>query len=214
MLKLIIWDLDDTLWAGTLADGDAVQLHAHRAQLVRAFNARGVVSSICSKNDFATAQAKLTEQGLWEEFVFPRIAFTPKPEAIRAILADMQLRAPDVLFIDDNPVNLREVAHAIPDLQLLDITEPGADDHLAGLLAMTPPGKSRAELYRMLERRKSAPAAVPALSNHDFLRTCGIRATAPYLMDNLDFAPRIADLFNRSNQLNYTGSRVEQAQLE
>ncbi|NYT41834.1 hypothetical protein HZY97_13770 [Sphingomonas sp. R-74633] len=214
MLKLIIWDLDDTLWAGTLADGEAVALHEHRAELVRAFNARGVVSSICSKNDFPTAQAKLTELGLWDEFVFPHIAFTPKPEAIRATLADMQLRAPDVLFVDDNPINLREVAHAIPDIQLLDITDPHADDHLAGLLALTPPGKSRVERYRMLEARKADRAALPALSNHDFLRTCGLRSTAPYLMDNLDFAERIADLINRSNQLNYTGSRVEQAALE
>lgn len=214
MLKLIIWDLDDTLWAGTLADGDVVVPHAHRAELVRAFNARGVVSSICSKNDHATAEAKLRELGLWDEFVFPHIAFTPKPEAIRTIIADMQLRPAEVLFVDDNPVNLREVAHAIPEIQLLDITRPDADDHLAGLLAVTPPGKSRVERYRMLERRKADRAAVPALSNHAFLRTCGIRATAPYLMDNLDFAPRIADLINRSNQLNYTGSRVEQAQLE
>lgn len=214
MLKLIIWDLDDTLWSGTLADGDAVQLHRHRAELVRAFNARGIVSSICSKNDFATAEAKLRELGLWDEFVFPHIAFTPKPEAIRAIIADMQLRPADVLFVDDNPANLREVAHAIPDIQLLEITLSDADDHLAGLLALTPPGKSRVERYRMMERRKADRAAVPALSNHDFLRTCGLQATAPYLMDNLDFAPRIADLINRSNQLNYTGSRVEQAQLE
>ena len=44
MLKLIIWDLDDTLWAGTLADGEAVRLHANRAELIRAFNARGVMS--------------------------------------------------------------------------------------------------------------------------------------------------------------------------
>jgi FkbH-like protein len=214
MLKLIIWDLDDTLWAGTLADGDAVQLHQHRAELIRAFNARGVVSSICSKNDFATAQAKLEELGLWDEFVFPHIAFTPKPDAIRAIIADMQLRAPDVLFVDDNPLNLREVGHAIPDIQLLDITADGADDHLAGLLSLTPPGKSRVERYRMLERRKADRAALPAFSNHDFLRSCGIHASAPYLMDNLDFVPRIADLINRSNQLNYTRSRVEQAQLE
>jgi FkbH-like protein len=214
MLKLIIWDLDDTLWSGTLADGDAVQLHRHRAELVRAFNARGVVSSICSKNDHATAEAKLRELGLWDEFVFPHIAFTPKPEAIRAIIADMQLRPADVLFVDDNSANLREVAHAIPDIQLLEITLSDADDHLAGLLALTPPGKSRVERYRMLERRKADRAAVPALSNHDFLRTCGLHATAPYLMDNLDFAPRIADLINRSNQLNYTASRIDQAALE
>lgn len=214
MLKLIIWDLDDTLWAGTLADGDAVRLHSNRAELIRAFNARGVISSICSKNHFAIARAKLIELGLWDQFVFPHIAFAPKAEAIREILAETRLRAPDVLFIDDNLANLREVAHAFPDIQLLDSSGADADGHLAGLLALTPPGKSRVERYRMLERRKADRDAAPGLSNVEFLRTCGIHATAPYLMDNLDFAPRIVDLINRSNQLNYTGSRVDQAGLE
>ena len=42
MIKLIVWDLDDTLWRGTLADGEQVALHAHRAELIRGFNAKGV----------------------------------------------------------------------------------------------------------------------------------------------------------------------------
>ena len=73
-IKLILWDLDDTLWRGTLADGDAVALFEQRAEMIRAFNARGVVSSICSKNDFDAARAKLEAFGLWDEFVFPHIA--------------------------------------------------------------------------------------------------------------------------------------------
>ena len=64
MVKLVIWDLDDTLWSGTLAEGDDISLHAERAALVRALNAHGVLSSICSKNDPAVAQAKLVELGL------------------------------------------------------------------------------------------------------------------------------------------------------
>jgi hypothetical protein len=68
--------------------------------------------------------------------------------------------------------------------------------------------------YRMLEHKQRDRATAASLSNEEFLRGCGIHACAPYQMDNLDFAPRIAELLNRSNQLNYTGSRVEQAALE
>ena len=213
-IKLIIWDLDDTLWQGTLADGDTVAVHARRAELIRAFNARGVVSSICSKNDLETARRVLVELGLWDEFVFPDIAFTPKPAAIQAIIDDMQLRPANVLFVDDNPINLGEVRHCLPEIQTLDITRADADDQLARLLALQTGTRSRVDDYRMLERKTRDRAASGTLSNEDFLRSCGIHACAPNMMDNLDFAPRIAELINRSNQLNYTASRVEPAALE
>ena len=213
-IKLIIWDLDDTLWRGTLADGDAVALYAHRAEMVRAFNMTGVVSSICSKNDFDAARGVLVGLGLWDEFVFPHIAFTPKPAAIQAIIEDMQLRPANVLFVDDNALNLAEVRHCLPEIQTLDIMRADADDQLAGLLALQTGTRSRVDEYRILERKQRDRAAATALSNEDFLRSCGIRACAPWQMDNLDFVPRIAELINRSNQLNYTGSRVEQAMLE
>lgn len=208
-IKLILWDLDDTLWRGTLADGDAVTLHEPRAELIRAFNARGVVSSICSKNDFGAARARLEAFGLWDEFVFPHIAFTPKAQAVAEIIADMQLRPANVLFVDDNPHNLGEVRHALPDIQTLDATAADADMQLAGLLALQTGTRSRVAEYRMLEAKKRDRAAAPAQSNEAFLRASGLCACAPALMDNLDFAPRIAELINRSNQLNYTQSRVD-----
>ncbi|WP_404335526.1 hypothetical protein AB2M62_16460 [Sphingomonas sp. MMS12-HWE2-04] len=213
MLKLIIWDLDETLWRGTLADGDAVALFEDRAALVRGFNARGVVSSICSKNDFEPAKRMLVDLGLWDEFVFAHIAFTPKAPAIRKIIDDMQLRACDVLFVDDNRLNLEEVRFALPEIQTLDITQSDADAQLQGLLDGLSGGRSRVEEYRILERKLHDRDSA-AGSNEDFLRSCGIKACAPFLMDNLDFAGRIAELINRSNQLNYTQSRVELADLE
>ncbi|MDT8758500.1 HAD-IIIC family phosphatase [Sphingomonas psychrotolerans] len=213
MIKLVIWDLDDTLWRGTLADGDDVVVFESRAALVRELNARGVVSSICSKNNFETAKRKLVELGLWDEFVFAHIAFTPKAAAIEKIIADMQLRACDVLFVDDNALNLEEVRYALPEIQLLDITQDDADAQLEAVLGGTPMRKSRVEEYRLLERKIRDRDVAPG-SNEDFLRSCAIKACAPFLMDNLDFTGRIAELINRSNQLNYTKSRVDSAELE
>lgn len=208
-IKLVIWDLDDTLWRGTLADGDDVALFEHRAALVRAFNARGVVNSICSKNDHAIAQAKLEALGLWDQFVFAHIAFTPKAEAVQAIIADMQLRPANVLFVDDHALNLQAAKHLLPELHILDATASDADAILDAVLAAQPAAaRSRLAEYRQLEA-KAADRQASGGSNEAFLRQCDIKACAPFLMDNLDFVERIAELVNRSNQLNYTGSRVE-----
>ncbi len=63
-IKLVIWDLDDTLWAGTLADGEVVRLNDERAAVIRTHNERGIVSSICSKNARVEAQRQLARSAL------------------------------------------------------------------------------------------------------------------------------------------------------
>ncbi|MHA6720444.1 hypothetical protein ACX40Y_13475 [Sphingomonas sp. RS6] len=212
MVKLVIWDLDDTLWQGTLADGEAVVPFAHRFDLVRRLNDHGVVSAICSKNDPARAEAHLREFGLWDQFVFPSIAFAPKGPAVAGIIGDMQLRAPDVLFVDDNRANLQEVGHMVPGIQLLDITAPDADAVLEAIFTSQKASRNRVGEYRILEAKKRDRVDAN-LSNEDFLFSCSVEACAPFLMDNLDFLDRVVELVNRSNQLNYTQSRVEPAAL-
>jgi predicted enzyme involved in methoxymalonyl-ACP biosynthesis len=50
-IKLIIWDLDDTFWKGTLSEGD-IQLIDENIYIIKALLDRGIMNSICSKNDF------------------------------------------------------------------------------------------------------------------------------------------------------------------
>jgi FkbH-like protein len=207
--KLIIWDLDDTLWRGTLAEGDVVELFQHRAEIVRTLNGHGVVSAICSKNDHDTAKAKLEELGLWDAFVFPRIAFVPKGEAVRQLIADMQLRPVNALFIDDNPHNLHEVAAAVPGIRVMDATEAACDTLLEGIVAKHRHiDKSRVEEYRVLQTKIDEREA-SSMSNEEFLRSSDIRILFTRITDNVPFAGRIEELINRSNQLNYTETRVE-----
>ena len=88
---------------------------------------------------------------------------------------------------------------------------PACDVLLAALLDEAT-GKSRVADYRLLEGRVAARAD-SALSDEGFLRDSGIRATFTDRMDNLQFAGRIAELINRSNQLNYTQSRTTEAAI-
>lgn len=77
-IKLVIWDLDNTLWRGTLAEGDTPILITERAELIKNLTDMGVVNSICSKNNFEQAKKTLIEMGLWEYFVFPKSVLNPK----------------------------------------------------------------------------------------------------------------------------------------
>ena len=60
IIKLIIWDLDDTFWRGTLSEGYVSPI-PENISLLHILTDRGVVNSICSKNDYEQTVAKLEE---------------------------------------------------------------------------------------------------------------------------------------------------------
>ena len=208
MLKLIVWDLDDTLWSGTLAEGDEVELFQNRVEAIKKLNEQGVVHSICSKNDPEKTRRKLEELGLYEQFVFPSISFEPKGFRIKQIISDMNLRAPDVVFVDDNQMNLKEVEFSCPEIQTFDATTSEFDDFLQQAIIETSGGKSRVERYRILERKHADRLAVGG-SNEEFLRSSNIKVCFIRMADNLPYARRIEELINRTNQLNFLKSRVQ-----
>ena len=104
-IKLVIWDLDDTFWNGTITEGGAAIPEEHRA-LLSDLTDIGIVNSICSKNDYDVVAPVLEKEGLAQFFVFPSVNWNPKGQRIRQLIADMQLRPANVLFLDDNPSNL------------------------------------------------------------------------------------------------------------
>ncbi|MGN7295216.1 HAD-IIIC family phosphatase [Rhizobium sp. SAFR-030] len=208
-VKLVIWDLDDTLWSGTLDDEDALVLYDRRVEALRRLNRSGVVSAICSKNDFETARRKLEELGLWDEFVFPRIGFVPKGPALRSLISDMQLKAKNCVFIDDNDVNIAEAKAALPDLFVVDAKSPDCDAFLERLVdAHAHVKKSRVEEYRSLESRVTESRSFDG-DRENFLKGCDIHVAIASSADLVDFAPRIEELINRTNQLNYLKTRVQ-----
>lgn len=204
MIKLVIWDLDETLWHGTLAEQGVVEVPAGHLAIVRELTDRGIVNSICSKNHFDAARKVLEQHGAWEQFVFPHIAFTPKGEAVRQIIADMQLRTPNVLFVDDNVGNLEEVAFYNEGIQVLHAEHLKRLLDLPGAAGKPDPGHTRLAQYRLLEERRAARTSAP--SNDDFLRASDIRITV--VPSTAEDAERVHDMVMRTNQLNFTKKRV------
>ncbi len=204
-IKLVIWDLDDTLWQGTLSEGP-VTLQPGHFDLVRTLNRRGIVNAICSKNEAEVAKARLDEAGLWDEFVFARIDWTPKGARVAQIVEDAQLRPESVLFIDDSVLNREEVRQAAPGVQV-------AGPEVIAALLDHPfcRGKDDSELsrlrqYRILEQKLIDRQSSPD-SNTDFLRSCDIRVHLIEGSALIDERERLHELVLRTNQLNFTKRR-------
>src|SRR5260370_22351962 len=89
-VKMVIWDLDDTFWEGTLAEGSINFIEKNRS-LVKLLAERGIISSIVSKNNYNTAKEILERYAVWEFFIFPSISFEPKGKRVSNIIQNASL---------------------------------------------------------------------------------------------------------------------------
>jgi FkbH-like protein len=207
-VRLVIWDLDETFWRGTLTEGGIDYVPAHH-EIVIELARRGIVSSICSKNDIAPVRDLLSEKGLWDYFIFPSIDWTPKGQRLAALVEAVQLRPQTVLFVDDNPMNRAEALQALPGIQVADETTIAAllDNPL--LRGKDDSGLTRLAQYKLLERRQADERETTAAAGGDnltFLRGSGIKVSIEHdLEPHLD---RAIELINRTNQLNFTKKRL------
>lgn len=205
--RLIVWDLDGTLWRGSIDSGtdkacgglDPTGLH----ELIPVLDRLGVVNTVCSNNERQTAESHLRELGILDRTVLRRIDWDPKPRGIEWILRVSRFQTHQVLFVDDSDRIRAEVSAATgidtaaPLELLLDpvfLPEPTRDD-------------SRIPHYRMLEAAALARerhGLEPDSADEAFLASSGIRVS-------IDLAPdphKISRLSMRSNQLNFTRSRL------
>lgn len=206
-VRLVIWDLDETFWRGTLTEGGIQEYIQQHHNIVIELAKRGIISSICSKNHYITAQEVLEKHGIWDYFILPSIDWTPKGPRLQELIRDLQLRPETVLFIDDNASNRAEAELQIPGLQV-------ADESILSTLLTNAlfQGKEDLELtrlkqYQLLQRRKTDEKAANS-DNSTFLRSSNIWVTIePNIELHLD---RAIELVNRTNQLNFTKSRLSE----
>lgn len=208
-IKLIIWDLDETLWEGILSDGD-VELPEQNRKLLSDLIDAGVVCAICSKNDPQKVDEELKKKGIAEYFVFNSINWTPKGQRVKQIITEMNLRPANVLFIDDNPLNRSEVSNCCPESTVADIDIIPKLSNYYSTVAKTDINHNRLKQYQVLEKKVAFKAAIG--NNEEFLHESNIVVSLHNdCLENLD---RISDLVLRSNQLNFTKLRSTKDELK
>lgn len=208
-IKLIIWDLDETFWRGTLSEEGAEYIQKNH-DIIIALSERGIINSICSKNELSKVECYLSEKKIWDYFVFSEISWNPKGKAVKSIIRDMALRPENVLFIDDNLSNLNEVEFENPNIS---VCEPSIINSL--LSSEFIKGKkdnelSRLKQYKILEKKREVKKN-RNLSNIDFLNESNINITLSDMDDK--YIERVSELIERTNQLNYTKLRTRKEDL-
>jgi FkbH-like protein len=207
LAKVVVWDLDHTVWDGILLEDGAqgVTVRAGVREVMAQLDARGVLQSVASKNNPDEALAALTHHGLSELMLAPQIGWGPKSASLSRLAQILNLGLDSFVFIDDQPFERGEVGEAHPNVTVL-------DEHcIEGLLAraqfdlpVTPESKGRRALYAVEAQR--VLAAGEAGSDYDaFLRSCNLKLSIERLLHS--DGERVYELSQRTNQLNVAATR-------
>jgi FkbH-like protein len=219
--KGLITDLDDTLWRGIVGDVgvDAIswdldqhgQVHGLYQQFLGSLADAGVLIAVASKNDPQTVNEAFERVDLIlsKECVFPmEVGWGAKSEAVTRILRSWNIASDSVVFVDDSPMELAEVAAAYPDLECVlfpKSNEQGVYELLGQLRELF--GKStisRDDTLRLESLRRSpewfGKADAASTPPDDFLAAAEAEITLNATKDPPD--PRALELINKTNQFN------------
>lgn len=122
-IKCVIWDLDCTLWDGTLAESDDVKLKPGVVDVIKTLDSRGILHSIASKNNFEEAIERLKSFGIDQYFLYPQVGWNAKSVMLANIQENLNIAMDTFLFIDDQPFEREEVEAAHPDITCVDAVD-------------------------------------------------------------------------------------------
>jgi FkbH-like protein len=229
--KLVVVDLDNTLWGGVVGEvgwnGLTLGGHDHEGEAftdlqlnLKGLVNRGVQLCIASKNDENVALEvfdKHPEMKLRRtDFAGWRINWMDKAENIIDLAQELDLGLNSIVFIDDNAMERGRVREALPEVFVPDWPEDPAlySTALLGLRCFDAPSltdedRRRASMYTAERDRRSARSNFASLD--DWLQNLDISIEVNQLCDtNL---PRAAQLLNKTNQMNLATRRFSEAEL-
>ena len=229
--KVLILDLDNTLWGGVIGDDglDGIELGgtSPRGEAFRAFQSaarslkeRGVLLAVCSKNDHDRAVEpfeKHPEMALrLDDFVAFKANWNPKSDNIREIAAELNLGFDSFVFADDNPAEIEIVRSFVPEAATLPLGEDPSlfvdllrDSRFFEPVSLTSEDAQRTQQYH--EERKRQQVFSTCTDMGSYLTSLEMKGRiSPFQAPDI---PRIAQLINKSNQFNLTTVRRTEAEI-
>jgi FkbH-like protein len=229
--KVLILDLDNTLWGGVIGDdglegiklaqGDAQgEAHLHLQRLAIDLRRRGIPLAVSSKNDDDVARRPFEQHPEMllklEDIAVFQANWKDKATNIQAIAEELSLGLDAMVFLDDNPVERGLVRELLPQVAVPELPDDAAfyarTLAAAGYfeaVALSAEDLKRAEQYQENAKRAELQRQVG-----------GVEAYLVSLGMTITFQPfdapgraRIAQLINKSNQYNLTTRRYTEAEV-
>lgn len=228
--KVIILDLDNTLWGGVVGDDGADnikigmdlpqgQVYSEFQEYLKLHKDLGILLTVCSKNDYENAEAGLNHpEGTLrpDDFTIIKANWENKDRNILETANELNLLPESFVFADDNPAE-REIVReqlkgtAVPEMD-------GAENYIRILdrnryfevVSLSEDDRKRTEMYKANAQRASLEKSFSDYGEYldSLSMTAEIsRFAPPYLQ-------RIAQLTNKSNQFNVTTRRYTESEIE
>ena len=229
-IKLVITDLDGTLWGGVLGeDGKAgIELdsmgsgfgYLRLQRYLLDLKKRGVLLAICSKNerkDIENVFKSRREMILSiNDFVAVETSWEPKSKSVRKILEKLNLSSKQVMFLDDSPFEREEVCRVWPDLIVPSLeNDPSLyveNVIMCGSGYVCPTTKEdmkRAQYIQDDEKRRQLKVRISDMGT--FIESLGL-VVENYQMDNSQL-DRAEQLVSRTNQFNLNCKRYSRSNI-
>jgi len=215
-VKCVVWDLDGTLWDGTLIeteDPNALVLKPGIREIMEELDKRGILQSVASKNEEAAAMAVLEHLGIADYFLYPQIHWNPKSGSLEQIAKSLNIGIDALALIDDMAFERQEVAACWPQVRAYDASEAG------NLLTRpefdvpaTEESRVRRQMYRAEEKRNTLMAASHT-DITEFLRKCNLKLRI-FVPATAEQKLRCYELVVRTNQLNMSGIKYTPEEFE
>jgi FkbH-like protein len=229
--KVLVLDLDNTLWGGVVGDlgagGIKVGQGSGEGEAFLAFQSyakelqqRGIVLAVCSKNDDDKAREPFEKR---EDMILKLSDFAcfianwnNKADNLRTIAERLELKLDSFVFADDNPAERALVRRFVPEVAVPDLPEDPAGYIQAVALhryfetvSFTQEDSARARYYS--ENAKRQELASQTTDIDSFLASLGMRMKVEPVNElNIE---RVTQLVNKSNQFNLTTRRFTLAEV-
>lgn len=227
--KVLVCDLDNTLWGGVVGDdgvegiqiGSEVpvgQIYFEFQQYIKELKRIGILLAVNSKNNEENAIAGLNHPDAPlkpDDFVSIKANWDNKDRNMQAIAAELNLGIDSFVFIDDNPTEREIVRHAdfgmaIPRMDRVENYLKAIDRNgFFEVTSLSADDLSRVEMYKANAKRIQMQEN--AGSYEDFLKSLNMKAVIR------EFEPiyiqRVAQLTNKSNQFNLTTLRCSESDI-
>ena len=229
--KLLILDLDDTLWGGIVGDIGWKNLrlggHDHLGEAFQDFQTKikslsknGLLLAIASKNDekIATEAIKQHPEMILSinDFVTHRINWDDKAKNISEIVSELNIGLQSVVFFDDNPVERDRVKKTLPEVYVPDLPKDPSD-YLTFLSKLrcfdaahiSAEDKVRGKLYKVESKRTSLKTKFKSLSR--WIETLKLEISIENIKK--ENKPRCLQLLNKTNQMNLSTRRLNEQEF-
>jgi FkbH-like protein len=230
--KLIIVDLDDTIWGGVVGeDGwSKLRLGGHDPlgeafvefqAALKSLTNRGVLLGIVSKNDETTALEAIQNHPemvlTLRDFAGWRINWGDKAHNILDLVSELALGLQSVVFIDNDPIERERVREALPEVFVPEWPQKKTlyKSTLLSLSCFDTPSisqedRERTKMYVSERERQISRKKIGSLE--DWLKRLATKVEVEELSEaNL---PRVVQLLNKTNQLNISTRRMTERELQ